>query len=161
MRSIDTFIEGDKVQGFYLCVEKHLRYTRTGDLYIDIELRDNTGHISGKIWDNVSELSSKFNAGNAVVISGNVESFIDRLQLVVKKINKATVQHYGRYGFDPVNIGPASKKDPQKMWQEVQLVINTLKNKQLRKLVSNIYKTNNSKQTNLNKTQKIKKKYKI
>ena len=85
MRSIDTFIEGDKVQGFYLCVEKHLRYTRTGDLYIDIELRDNTGHISGKIWDNVSELSSKFNAGNAVVISGNVESFIDRLQLVVKK----------------------------------------------------------------------------
>ena len=145
LRSIDTFIEGDKVQGFYLCVEKHLRYTRTGDLYIDIELRDNTGHISGKIWDNVSELSSKFNAGNAVVISGNVESFIDRLQLVVKKINKATVQHYGRYGFDPVNIVPASKKDPQKMWQEVQLVINALKNKQLRKLVSNIYKTNKKK----------------
>ena len=145
LRSIDTFIEGDKVQGFYLCVEKHLRYTRTGDLYIDIELRDNTGHISGKIWDNVSELNTKFDSGNAVVISGNVESFIDRLQLVVKKINKATVQHYGRYGFDPVNIVPASKKDPQKMWQEIELMINALKNKQLRKLVSNIYKTNKKK----------------
>ena len=145
LRPIDTFIEGDKVQGFYLCVEKHLRYTRTGDLYIDIELRDNTGHISGKIWDNVSELNTKFDSGNAVVISGNVESFIDRLQLVVKKINKATVQHYGRYGFDPVNIVPASKKDPQKMWQEIELMINALKNKQLRKLVSNIYKTNKKK----------------
>ena len=145
LRPIDTFIEGDKVQGFYLCVEKHLRYTRTGDLYIDIELRDNTGHISGKIWNNVSELNTKFDSGNAVVISGNVESFIDRLQLVVKKINKATVQHYGRYGFDPVNIVPASKKDPQKMWQEIELMINTLKNKQLRKLVSNIYKTNKKK----------------
>ena len=145
LRPIDTFIEGDKVQGFYLCVEKHLRYTRTGDLYIDIELRDNTGHISGKIWNNVSELNTKFDSGNAVVISGNVESFIDRLQLVIKKINKATVQHYGRYGFDPANIVPASKKNPQKMWQEIELVINTLKNKQLRKLVSSIYKTNKKK----------------
>ena len=32
------------------------------------------------------------------------------------------------------------------MWQEIELMINTLKNKQLRKLVSNIYKTNKKKQ---------------
>ena len=58
LRSIESFAEGDKVQGFYLCVSKHLRYTRTGDLYIDLELRDNTGHISGKIWNNVTELNT-------------------------------------------------------------------------------------------------------
>ena len=120
LRPIKSFAEGDKVQGFYLCVSKHLRYTRTGDLYIDLELRDNTGHISGKIWNNVSELNTKFDAGNAVVISGNVESFLDHLHLVVKKINKATVQHYGRYGFDPANIVPTSKKDPLKMWKEIK-----------------------------------------
>jgi len=145
LRSIDSFADGDKVQGFYLCVEKHLRYTRKGDLYIDLELRDNTGHISGKIWNNVSELNTKFDAGNAVAISGNVESFLDRLHLVVKKINKATVQHYGRYGFDPANIVPASKKDPRKMWQEIELLINGIKNKQLYRLVSDIYRSNKKK----------------
>ena len=145
LRSIESFAEGDKVQGFYLCVSKHLRYTRTGDLYIDLELRDNTGHISGKIWNNVSESHTKFDAGNAVVISGNVESFLDHLHLVVKKINKATVQHYGRYGFDPANIVPTSKKDPQKMWKEIKLLIGGIKDKELRKLVSSIYKSNQKK----------------
>ena len=57
---INTFSEGDKVQGFYLCVEKHLKYKRNGDVYIDLELRDITGFITAKIWDNVSILNKKF-----------------------------------------------------------------------------------------------------
>ena len=63
LNPINTFTEGDKVQGFYLCIDKHLRFTRSGDLYIDLELRDVTGHISAKIWDNVSLLNDKFNVG--------------------------------------------------------------------------------------------------
>ncbi len=145
LTSIDSFKEGDIIQGFYLCVDKHLRHTRSGDLYIDLELRDITGHIAAKIWDNVSDLSEKFDAGNAVVVSGNVESFMDRPQLVVKKINKATVQHYSRYGFDPAHVVPTSKKDPQKMWKEIESIVNGMKNKYLQRLVAAIYKSNKKK----------------
>ena len=77
LKSINTFSEGDKIQGFFLCVEKHIRYTRSGDIYLDLELRDITGHISAKIWDNVSVLNKKFDAGNAVAVSGIVELFLD------------------------------------------------------------------------------------
>ena len=150
LTSIDSFKEGDIIQGFYLCVDKHLRHTRSGDLYIDLELRDITGHIAAKIWDNVSDLSEKFDAGNAVVVSGNVESFMDRPQLVVKKINKATVQHYSRYGFDPAHVVPTSKKDPQKMWKEIESIVNGMKNKYLQRLVAAIYKSN-KKKTKLDK----------
>ncbi|MBT7945083.1 MAG: HD domain-containing protein, partial [Candidatus Marinimicrobia bacterium] len=105
-------------------------------------LRDISGHISGKIWDTVSELNEKFEAGDAVVVSGDVESFMDRPQLVVRKINKATVQHYSRYGFDPAHIVPTSKKDPIKMWNEIEDIINGMKNKYLQSLVATIYKSN-------------------
>ncbi|MBT4753658.1 MAG: hydrolase, partial [Candidatus Marinimicrobia bacterium] len=84
LSSIENFKEGDSIQGFYLCVQKHIRHTRSGDLYLDLELRDISGHISGKIWDTVSELNEKFEAGDAVVVSGDVESFMDRPQLVVR-----------------------------------------------------------------------------
>ena len=124
LSSIENFKEGNSIQGFYLCVQKHIRHTRSGDLYLDLELRDISGHISGKIWDTVSELNEKFEAGDAVVVSGDVESFMDRPQLVVRKINKATVQHYSRYGFDPAHIVPTSKKDPIKMWNEIEDIIN-------------------------------------
>ncbi|MBT4753429.1 MAG: HD domain-containing protein, partial [Candidatus Marinimicrobia bacterium] len=105
-------------------------------------LRDISGHISGKIWDTVSELNEKFEAGDAVVVSGDVESFMDRPQLVVRKINKATVQHYSRYGFDPAHIVPTSKKDPIKMWNEIEDIINGMKNEYLQSLVATIYKSN-------------------
>ena len=101
LTSIKNFKEGLSVKGFFLCTEKHLRHTRGGDLFLDIELRDMTGHITAKIWNNIETLDKKFESGNAVAISGVIESFKGKLQLIIKKINKATVQHYGRYGFDP------------------------------------------------------------
>ena len=81
---ISNFKEGSSIQGFFLCAAKNLRHTRSGDLYIDIELRDITGHIAAKIWDNVHKLDKKFKAGNAVAVSGFVEHFIDHNQLIIK-----------------------------------------------------------------------------
>ena len=142
---IGKFIEGSSVQGFYICTEKFIRTTKGGDLYIDLELRDLSGTIYGKIWDNISELSSKFHKGDAVAVSGIVELYIDTLQLKIKKINKATRQYYGRYGFDPVKIVPSSKKDPYKMWKAVLNIIGEIKIKEIKKLLLLIYKENKNK----------------
>ena len=35
--------------------------------------------------------------------------------LNIKRINKATIQNYARYGFDPSLIVPTAKEDPKKM----------------------------------------------
>ena len=142
LRPINTFSEGDKIQGFYLCLEKNLKYKRNGEVYIDLVLRDITGLISAKIWDNISTLNKKFDSGNAVAVSGVVEIFLDQPQLIIKKINKATVQHYGRYGFDPSLVVPSSKKNPKKMWTDIQRIIDKIKNEYIKKLVKSIYKSN-------------------
>ena len=56
---IHKFNEGMTIQGFYLCVDKHVRHTRAGDLYIDLTLRDNTGQIHAKIWRKVQSFRQK------------------------------------------------------------------------------------------------------
>ena len=140
--TIDKFIEGDRVQGFYLCVEKHIRHKRNGDLYLDLSLRDRTGVVAAKVWDKVEEYSEKFEQSEAVAVSGIIESFQDRLQLIVKKINRATIQYYARYGYDPALIVPASAHDPQEMWATIVALISKIKHKGLRKLVSLIYREN-------------------
>ena len=145
LTQISKFKQGSKVQGFYICVEKYIRTTKGGDLFIDLELRDMSGSIFGKIWDNISELSSKFDKGNAVAVSGIVELYQESLQLKIKKINKATIQYYGRYGFDPAKIVPSSQKDPQKMWKAILNIISEIKMKDLRRLIFLIYKENKKK----------------
>ena len=139
---IANYKEGDSIQGFYLCVEKHLRHTRSGDLFLDLQLRDRTGSINGKIWDNVDKLNEKFNAGDPVAVSGNVDSFKERPQLIVKKINRASVQYYGRYGYDPSLIVPSSSENPKDMWKAITKIISSIKSNPLRKLVSMIYREN-------------------
>ena len=113
--------------------------------YGSISISDSTANLFHLIVDNVDKLDKKFNAGNAVAVSGFVENFIDHNQLIIKKINKATVQYYGRYGFDPARIVPSSKLDPKKMWIELETIINSLKNKYLKVLVLNLYNLNKKK----------------
>ena len=89
--------------------------------------------------------NSKFGKGDAVAISGYVESYVEKLQLIVRKINKATVQYYGRYGFNPVKIVPSSKKDPYKMWKTLISIVKEIKRKELQRLIFFIYKSNKKK----------------
>ena len=142
---ISKFKEGDTVQGFYLCVEKHLRHTRAGDLYLDLVLKDRTGQVQGKVWDKVEKFHQKFSSGDAVAIKGDVELFIDRPQLNVKRINKATVQNYARYGFDPALVIPTAEDDPKDMWKEINAIIGKMENLNLKKLCHNIYLENKEK----------------
>ncbi len=137
---INEFKEGADIRGFFLCVEKHLRNTRSGDLYLDLVLRDRTGQITAKLWKEVNEYHDKFSAGDAVVIAGQVDVYLDKLQLNIKKINVASVQSYGRYGYDPALIVPSAKSDPRQMWKELTLCIKKINNKYLKMLVTSVYK---------------------
>ncbi len=137
---ISEFKEGADIRGFFLCVEKHIRNTRSGDPYLDLVLRDRTGQITAKVWKDVSDYQEKFSAGDAVVVAGQVDFYLDKLQLNIKKINVASVQDYGRYGYDPALIVPSSDKDPKQMWKELTALIKKINNKYLNLLVSSIYK---------------------
>ena len=137
---ITEFKEGDDIRGFFLCVEKHTRNTRSGDLYLDLVLRDRTGQITAKLWKDINEFQDKFVAGDAVVVAGQVDVYFDKLQLNIKKINVASVQSYGRYGYDPALIVPSAKSDAKEMWKELTSYIKNIKNTFLRKLVTSIYK---------------------
>jgi 3'-5' exoribonuclease len=137
---IHKFKEGMIIQGFYLCVDKHLRHTRTGDLFIDLVLRDKTGQIHGKVWNKTEYFLPKFDSGDAVVAKAEIGSYQGRLQMDIKKIGRASVQTHGRYGYDPTLIVPSSDYDPKEMWLEIREWVNEFKDKKLKKLVSNIYK---------------------
>ena len=79
LTAIEKFKEGNSIQGFYLCVEKHLRHTRSGDLYLDLVLRDKTGQIAAKIWDKVSDLNTLFKTGDAKNVLYTVNNALTKI----------------------------------------------------------------------------------
>lgn len=129
-----------EVQGFYLCKEKHLRRTRTGELFIDLVLTDGTGEIGAKVWDQVEELTTKFQQGDAVAVRGRVDRFQEKKQIIIGRINKATEAKYARYGFKPETLVPTSPLNPVRMWTSLSALIQKIQNPFLKKLVSGLYR---------------------
>jgi 3'-5' exoribonuclease len=123
---ISDFKLGRSIQGFYLCKEKHLRHTRTGDLFLDMIFSDSTGTIPGKLWDFVDQFQNRFQSGDPVAVKGKVTEFNDKLQIIVTKVNQATDKKYGKYGFSPDLLIKSIAEPVDDLWKRLSTLIATL-----------------------------------
>jgi len=137
LTQIIDFKLGRSVQGFFICKEKHLRYTRNGDLYLDLVLSDSTGIIQSKMWDLVDDFQDRFNRGDPVAVKGKVGEFKNSLQLTVTQINLASSEQYGKYGFSPELLLKSVDEPLNELWNRLSKLSKSIK-KPLRELVSGI-----------------------
>ena len=124
---IANFKLGRSIQGFYLCKEKKLRYTRSDDIYLDLIFTDSTGVISGKMWELVNNFQNRFDIGDPVAVKGKVSEYNDSLQLTVTQINKASLQQYGQYGFSLEKLVKQVDEPIIDLWQRLMETVKTIK----------------------------------
>ena len=141
---ISDFKLGRSIQGFYLCKEKHLRYTRSGDLFLDMVFSDSTGTISGKLWEMADQFQDRFASGEPVAVKGKVTEFNDHLHLTATQINRATDRQYGKYGFSTDLLIRKIEEPLDGLWKRLSTLIETLPNP-YKKLTQSIFKGNEQK----------------
>ena len=141
LTQIIDFKSGRSIQGFFICKEKHLRYTRNGDLYLDLVLSDATGVIQSKMWDLVNDFQNRFNGGAPVAVKAKVGEFNDSLQLTITQINLASSEQYGKYGFSPDLLIKSVDESLNELWKRFSKLYKSIK-KPLRELVSIIIQDN-------------------
>jgi 3'-5' exoribonuclease len=141
LTQIIDFKSGRSIQGFFICKEKHLRYTRNGDLYLDLVLSDATGVIQSKMWDLVNDFQDRFNGGDPVAVKAKVGEFNDSLQLTITQINLASSEQYGKYGFSPDLLIKSVDESLDELWKRFSKLYKSIK-KPLRELVSIIIQDN-------------------
>jgi len=77
---------GDVVEGVFACVRKDRLTARTGTPYLAVELRDRSGAIKARAFRRADALATRFDRGDLVRVSGQVERFRDELQLELRAI---------------------------------------------------------------------------
>ena len=135
---INNLVSDMKLQGFYLCIEKRIRRKRDGSPYVDLLLQDKSGIIRARIWDNVNKLVGKFDAGDPIALKGMTYSYGDNLFIKIKNINRASVDKYKKYGFEPSDLIPTSKLNAKQLWIQLQKEIKTISKPHFKKLVTKI-----------------------
>ncbi len=130
---IRTWQEGDTVSGFALLSRKELRQDRNNRDYLDLELTDASGSISGKVWSDSPALDGDFEAHQFVAFKGQVKRYRDQLQLNVVECREAT-EDDRRYGFDEPQLVPSTPEDIDDLWSRLEAACGKIERPLLRRL---------------------------
>lgn len=134
MRYIESFREGERVSGVYLCKSRQTALTKAGKAYENVIFQDKTGTVDAKIWDPNSQGISDFDGMDYVDIVADVTSFQGQIQLNVKRTRKVQEGEY-----NPADYLPVSSKDIEVMYKELLGFVNKVSNSYLSKLLKSIF----------------------
>ena len=81
MVAVSALRPGQDVFGVFACTRKDRLMTRTGSPYLALELRDRTGTLPARAFQNADALAGRFERGDVVRVRGRVERFRDELVL--------------------------------------------------------------------------------
>lgn len=134
MRYVEMLKEGDNVSDIYLVKSKHSAMTKNGKPYDNVVIQDKTGTLEAKIWEPNSGGIDDFDELDYVDFNGQVVSFNGQLQLNVKRARKCREGEY-----IPADYLPVSKKDIDKMYEELLAIVKSVKTIQLRMLLEDFF----------------------
>lgn len=134
MKYIETLREGERIAGVYLCKFCQQALTKNGKAYLNVILQDRTGTIDAKVWDPNSQGIDDFEALDYIDVMGDVTSFMNALQVNVKRVRKAREGEY-----DPKDYLPVSGKDIEQMYEELKKYIARIRNPYLQELTASYY----------------------
>jgi len=105
--TVSALRPGQAVDGLFACTRKDRLTTRTGAAYLALELRDRSGAVPARAFQNADALAGRFERGDIVRVRGRVERFRDELVLEVTQIARAGEGE----NVDPARFLPTAYRD--------------------------------------------------
>lgn len=113
-KRIREFQDSGEVETLLLLSKKEVLKKRDGAPYLSLLLRDETGVIEGRMWENV-EGSLSFEPGDVLRIKGEVKLYSGKRQLVVREMEKEEM--------DSELFLPVSRVPPDRLKDELLTIV--------------------------------------
>jgi 3'-5' exoribonuclease len=126
---------GEKISESFLVAEKNLAFSQKGAPYLNLRLKDRTGEVEGKIWENADELSKRFKRGDIVRVQSRAVSYKNALQLSILDIEQLSESD-----VNPVDYFPAVQKNIDEMFMEMMSHIDKVETPCLKSLLESFFK---------------------
>jgi 3'-5' exoribonuclease len=118
----------------FLVHVKEIRQKKGGEYYLSLLLGDRTGDVDAKMWDNVNGVLDAFDRDDFVKVKGLVQVFHNRTQLTIHKLRRME-----EHEVDFADYFPASKRDPEEMWNQLQGIVAGIENPHLKALLKAMF----------------------
>ncbi|HUN54505.1 MAG TPA: HD domain-containing protein [Smithella sp.] len=126
--------QGDKIASSFLVTEKNMAFSQKGFPYLTVRLKDKTGGIEGKVWDNALEFDRQFKKGDIIFIEGRAASYKNTIQISIIDLKKTAWED-----IEPADYLPAVNADVNAMFNEMIGYIEKVNDKYLRALLNSFF----------------------
>ena len=126
---------GDKISDVFLVAEKNMAVSQKGSPYLNLRLKDRTGEIDGRVWDNAVELGKLFNKGDFIHIRSRAASYRNAIQLSISHVRKIDDSE-----IDPSDFLPVSGSNIDTMFEELMEFVEKINTPCLRELLYEFFK---------------------
>ena len=126
--------DGQAVISLFLVAVKEIRTSqRSGKSWLELALRDRTGSIPAKMWDNFEALAKTFEADDVVQIRGRVKLYNGQKEMTLEQIVPAAVRDY-----DLSDFLAHTKHDVEKLFGDLSAAVAAVKNPWIKRLLESV-----------------------
>jgi len=121
------------VEQVFLATQKQLRPNRNGQLYLQVELADRSGSITGRMWNASDEDFESFDDGDYVRVEGTTQLFSGSLQLIIAGIGRVDPR-----SIDETEFLVLSAADVERLATEMATLLGTITSPPLKALADEV-----------------------
>lgn len=118
---ISDFTEGDSISRTFYIGSRNRLLTRSGKPYLSLTLRDKTGTINAKVWEDADTIHANMGAAEFVHVRATVEKYMNQLQLKVEQLKVVRTED-----VDLSDFLPSGANDPDEMLKELRQIAQTV-----------------------------------
>ncbi|MFZ3072766.1 MAG: HD domain-containing protein [Thermodesulfobacteriota bacterium] len=126
--------EGDRVETSFLVIKKETGMSKTGKAYLNLKLRDSTGDLEARVWDNAEAVGECFSKDDVVAVKGSAISYQGKIQ-----VNVTDARTFPAEKCDVRDYLPSSKRTPDDMMNELDNVISGMSDRHLKRLLIEVF----------------------
>ncbi len=132
-RLITEIAPQSNIDQVFLATHKQLRPNRNGQLYLQVELADRSGSITGRLWNASDADFEAFDDGDYVHVEGTAQLYSGAMQLIVSAIERADPRT-----VDEADFLKLTKADLAALDAELRSILGTLRPGPLRQLADEL-----------------------
>ncbi|MCX7981871.1 MAG: HD domain-containing protein [Syntrophales bacterium] len=125
---------GDKVDDFFLVAEKNSAFSQKGTPYLNIRLKDRTGEMDAKVWENVDKLDQVCKKGDYVFVRSRAVTYRNVIQLSLLDLRPASPEE-----IDPLDYFPTIEGDVEVLFNELCSYMDRVKDPYLAALLHSFF----------------------
>ncbi len=126
--------DGDSFDDIFLVTDKQVKSNRQGQPFLQVELRDRSGALVGRLWNAPESITRQINHGDFVKAKGKVQLFQGSLQIILSDIQ----QLHGEK-FDMSDFLPHTEQDIAKLQERLKSLLFKSQDQHLRALAQSFY----------------------